>query len=175
MESWWQQIGAVFVAEFADFGDRAEVTRTLLRLMTASVLGAVLGFEREAKGKAAGVKTHMLVAMGAAIFIVVAMQAGIETGNLARIIEGIITGIGFLGAGAILKSRSGRSVEGLTTAAGIWMTAAIGVAVGLGHQGTAVISTILALVIFSVMPRIVKRFDMPNSDNPLNSDRPGDD
>lgn len=159
MESWWQQVAGVFVAEFSDFGDVREIARTILRLVTASVLGAVLGFERESKGKAAGVKTHMLVAMGAAIFILAASQFGVSPADMSKVIEGIISGIGFLGAGAILKSRSGQRVEGLTTAAGIWMTAAIGVAVGLGHQGTAVISTLLALFVFALMPRIVDRFD----------------
>jgi putative Mg2+ transporter-C (MgtC) family protein len=77
--------------------------------------------------------------------------------DMSRVIQGIVTGIGFLGAGAIIKHRSEEDVQGLTTAAGIWMTAAIGVACGLGRESTAVLSTLLALAVLAVLPRLVGR------------------
>lgn len=174
MEPWWKQISDVVVAEFADLGNLAEVTRTVIRLTVASVLGAVLGFERESRGKAAGVKTHMLVSLGAAIFVLVPHQAGVLPAEMTRVIQGIVSGIGFIGAGAILKSQATNQIHGLTTAAGIWMTAAIGVAAGLGHEGTAVICTLLALVVFAIMPKLVALFDTPdhaNSDAVLPNDK----
>ena len=127
----WQQIGQTLVAEFSDLPDAAQVTRILLRLTLAALLGGLLGIEREQKGKAAGVRTHMLVAMGAALFVLLSQQAGMQPSDLSRVIQGVIAGIGFLGAGTILKGDDEDKVRGLTTAAGIWLTAAIGVAAGM--------------------------------------------
>jgi putative Mg2+ transporter-C (MgtC) family protein len=77
--------------------------------------------------------------------------------DLSRVIQGIVTGIGFLGAGAIIKHRSEEDVQGLTTAAGVWMTAAIGIACGLGREATAVLSTLLALIVLAAVPQLVGR------------------
>ncbi|KPA91296.1 MgtC/SapB family protein [Pseudomonas sp. RHF3.3-3] len=146
-------------AEFADIGDIREVTRITLRLLIAALLGGLLGFEREQKGKAAGVRTHMLVALGAALFVLVPQVSGAQADAMSRVVQGVIAGIGFLCAGTILKGHAdeaGQHVKGLTTAAGLWMTAAIGVAVGLGREATAVLSTLLALAVFSLMPGIVR-------------------
>jgi len=88
------------------------------------------------------------------LFVLVPVQAGMSLEDISRVIQGLVTGIGFLGAGTILKGDSAEDVKGLTTAAGIWLTAAIGVAVGLGHEATAVMSTLLALAIFALMPRL---------------------
>ena len=118
------------------------------------LLGGLLGWEREHAGKAAGVRTHMLVAMGAALFVLVAQQAGIEAADNSRVLQGIIAGVGFLGAGTILKGDAESQVKGLTTAAGIWLTAAIGVAAGLGREATAVLSTVLALVVLWAIPML---------------------
>ncbi len=126
--------GRAAAAEFADLPDAAQVTRIVVRLLLAGALGGVLGYERERHGKAAGVRTHMLVAMGSALFVLVPQQAGLAGSDLARVIQGLVAGIGFLGAGAIVKGRVEENVQGLTTAAGIWMTAAIGIAVGLGRE-----------------------------------------
>jgi putative Mg2+ transporter-C (MgtC) family protein len=103
----------------------------------------------------------MLVALGAALFVLVPQTSGAESDAMSRVVQGVIAGIGFLGAGTILKNKEGDEghVKGLTTAAGLWMTAAIGVAAGLGKEATALLSTFLALAIFSVMPRIVKLFE----------------
>ncbi|MDO7899090.1 MgtC/SapB family protein [Pseudomonas citrulli] len=161
MESWWQRIWLTLQAEFADIADVEQMTRVTLRLLMAALLGGILGFEREHKGKAAGVRTHMLVALGAALFVLVPQLSGSQADAMSRVIQGVVAGIGFLGAGTILKNTEGDvgHVKGLTTAAGLWMTAAIGVAAGLGREATAVVSTVLALAIFSVMPMIVRALE----------------
>lgn len=140
-------------SEFSDLPDLAQATRILVRLLMAALLGGVLGYERERHGKAAGVRTHMLVAMGAALFVLVPQQGGMAVADMSRVIQGIVTGVGFLGAGAIIKRHSEEDVQGLTTAAGVWMTAAIGIACGLGREATAVLSTLLALVVLGLVPK----------------------
>ncbi|KQU75931.1 MULTISPECIES: MgtC/SapB family protein [unclassified Rhizobacter] len=147
--------------EFSDLGDPQQITRVLLRLTLAALLGGVLGYERQSQGKAAGVRTHMLVAMGAALFVLVPQQGGMQVADLSRVIQGVVAGVGFLGAGAILKLRSEEQVLGLTTAAGVFMTAAIGVACGLGRESTALLSTLLALIVLALVPRIVDRGSKP--------------
>lgn len=161
MEDWWDEVWATMQAEFADIGDASQMTRITVRLVMAAILGGILGFEREHKGKAAGVRTHMLVALGAALFVLVPQTSGAESDAMSRVLQGVIAGIGFLGAGTILKNQQADEahVKGLTTAAGLWMTAAIGVAAGLGKEATALLSTILALAIFSVMPYVVRVFE----------------
>ncbi len=156
--AWWQEVGNTVHEEFSDLADVAGVTRIALRLLIASILGGILGFEREQKGKAAGLKTHMLVALGAALFVLIPEQAGVADADLTRVLQGLVAGIGFLGAGAILKGNDEEEIKGLTTAAGIWLTAAIGVAAGLGREATAVLSTLLALVILYAIPKVACRF-----------------
>ncbi|WP_338507239.1 MgtC/SapB family protein [Pseudomonas poae] len=161
MEAWWQEAWLTLQAEFADIGDAKQVTQMTVRLLMAAILGGILGFERESKGKAAGIRTHMLVALGAALFVLVPQMSGNQADAMSRVVQGVIAGIGFLGAGTIIKGKDEDAghVNGLTTAAGLWMTAAIGVAAGLGRESTAVLSTLLALAVFSVMPRIVRAFE----------------
>jgi putative Mg2+ transporter-C (MgtC) family protein len=171
--SGWQLVRETFISEFSDLTDAGEVTRMLLRLTLAALLGGLLGIEREQKGKAAGVRTHMLVAMGAALFVVLSQQAGMPSSDMSRVIQGIIAGIGFLGAGTILKSDHDERVKGLTTAAGIWLTAAIGVAAGMGRESTAVLSTLLALAIFTLMPHLVNLLEKPEP--PGDKPRPQED
>jgi putative Mg2+ transporter-C (MgtC) family protein len=115
--------------------DWTEFTRFVIRLVAAMLLGAIVGYERERAGKAAGLRTHMLVAMGSALFVIACAGKEMSMDGLSRVIQGIATGIGFIGAGAILKRNDEREIQGLTTAAGIYMTAATGVAVGLGRLG----------------------------------------
>ena len=152
----WGQIGMAVAAEFSDLPDVTEFTRVVLRLLLAALLGGLLGFERERKGKDAGVRTHMLVSMGAALFVLLASQGGMEDAELSRVLQGVIAGIGFLGAGTILKAEREDKVYGLTTAAGIWLTAAIGVAAGLGRDSTAVLSTLLVLAVLALVPILVR-------------------
>ena len=154
MGTWWQQIGYALHEDFSDLPDAGHVTHTVVRLAVAAVLGGVLGYERERAGKAAGIRTHMLVALGAALFVFIPQQAGVSAVDLTRVLQGLTAGIGFLGAGAILKKTDGGEVEGLTTAAGIWLTAAIGTAAGMGREATAVLSAVLALLILAALPRI---------------------
>ncbi|MCI0914697.1 MULTISPECIES: MgtC/SapB family protein [Pseudomonas] len=157
MDVIWQTIQA----EFADITQVREVTRIILRLLMAASLGAILGFEREHKGKSAGVRTHMLVSMGAALFVLAPSMAGADEQALSRVIQGIVAGIGFLGAGTILKGngRDTSHVKGLTTAAGLWMTAAIGTAAGMGREATALISTVLSLLVLATMPIMVEKVE----------------
>lgn len=140
--------------EFSDLGNGTEVARVALRLTVAATLGGVLGYEREQQGKSAGLRTHMLVSLGAALFVLVPQQAGMPDSDLARVVQGLVAGVGFLGAGTIIKGQKDEDVRGLTTAAGLWLTAAIGVAAGLGREATAILSTIMALVILALVPRI---------------------
>ncbi|WP_431511597.1 MgtC/SapB family protein [Variovorax sp. DAIF25] len=154
--SWRDEVLDTIAAEFSDVGDLAQLTRILVRLLLASLLGFVLGFEREQQGKAAGVRTHMLVAIGSAMFVLVPQQTGIVPADMSRVIQGLVAGVGFLCAGTILKQgKDEHHVQGLTTAAGLWMTAAIGMACGLGREATAVISALLALVVLQFVPRLV--------------------
>jgi putative Mg2+ transporter-C (MgtC) family protein len=156
---WWQIIGNTIADEFSDISDLTEMTRISLRLLLAAMLGGLLGYERERKGKSAGVKTHMLVAIGAAIFIMVPKETGVSDIELGRIIQGVVAGIGFLGAGAIIKGNTEEHITGLTTAAGIWLTAAIGVTVGMGREGSAVLCTLFALSIFYIVPHFSRNWD----------------
>jgi putative Mg2+ transporter-C (MgtC) family protein len=153
----WTRILDTIAAEFSDAIDAEQITRILLRLLLAALLGGVLGYQREHQGKAAGIRTHMLVAMGAALFVLVPQQGGMEIDDMSRVIQGVIAGIGFLGAGAIIKNKDEENVQGLTTAAGVWMTAAIGIACGLGREMTAVLSTVLALGILALVPKLAGR------------------
>ncbi len=157
MGEWWQQVGNTVRQEFSDLPDAAGVTRITLRLLTAAILGGLLGFERERKGKAAGLRTHMLVALGAALFVLIPQQAGVSDTDLTRVLQGLVAGIGFLGAGTIIKGNGDEEIKGLTTAASIWLTAAIGVAAGMGREATAVLSTLIALVILYTIPKIARR------------------
>lgn len=158
----WQQIRDTISTEFSDLPDAAMVTRVAVRMLVAAILGGLLGFEREQQGKAAGLRTHMLVSLGAALFVLIPDQLGVAAGDMTRVLQGLVAGIGFLGAGSIIKGKDEEHTHGLTTAAGIWLTAAIGVSAGLGRDATAVLSTVLALLILAVVPRIAALFPKPS-------------
>jgi putative Mg2+ transporter-C (MgtC) family protein len=160
----WQTIWNTLAEDFSDIPDAAQATRITVRLVLAALLGGMIGYEREQKGKAAGLRTHMLVALGSALFVLVVQQSGGGADSVSRVIQGLVAGIGFLGAGAILNNRSDPHIRGLTTAAGVWMTAAIGVATGLGRELTAILATVLALVILAVLPRVEHLIGPTNSD-----------
>jgi len=156
-EAMWNRIVDTVLIEFSDATDVEQITRILTRLVLAALLGGVLGYERENRGKSAGIRTHMLVSMGSALFVLVPQQAGMTVPDLSRVIQGIVAGIGFLGAGAIVKNRGEDDVQGLTTAAGVWMTAAIGIACGLGRESTALLSTLLTLLVLGGVPKLLVR------------------
>ena len=136
--------------EFSDLDDVEQVTQLVVRLLIAATLGGLLGLQRERHGKAAGVRTYMLVAASSALVVLVPLQMGMEEEGLSRVLQGLLAGIGFLCAGAILKLERQEQVHGLTTAAGVWMTAAIGVAAGLGREMTACVSALLVLAILAL-------------------------
>jgi putative Mg2+ transporter-C (MgtC) family protein len=133
----------------------------LVRLVAAALCGALIGWNREREDKPAGLRTHMLVSLGAASFTLVMLDlirrypGSQAQGDPTRIIQGIATGIGFLGAGSIW--RSGSAVKGVTTAAGIWVVGAIGVACGAGSYLIAAIAALLTLAILSVMVKLERK------------------
>ena len=129
---------AVVAAEFSDLSV-VQVTQLAVRLLVAGLLGGLVGWERGLAGKAAGIRTHILVAVGSAAFIAVPQQSGMDAEGVSRILQGLVAGVGFLGAGCIIKEDGGSQVRGLTTAAGVWLTAGIGVAAGLGREASAVL------------------------------------
>lgn len=161
--SWWQAV----VHDFSDLPDLGQVVQLALRLIIAAVLGGVLGFERERAGKAAGLRTHMLVSLGAALFVLIAQQAGTTVSDMSRVIQGIATGIGFIGGGAILKQAEQHEIKGLTTAAGLWLTAAVGIAAGIGREASAILGTVLALIILTGLQRVSSWLD--GHDHPRDS------
>ena len=127
-----------------------QLVHVIIRLIAATLLGAVVGIQRERAGKPAGLRTHILVTLGTTVFVLACSGVGMSSDGLSRVIQGIVTGIGFIGAGSILKLNEERAIQGLTTAAGVWMTAAIGVAVGLGSLGVALLSTLFTLIILAL-------------------------
>ena len=137
------------------------------RLLTAVLLGAMLGFEREVRQKSAGLRTNILIAVGAALFTLMSYELAFEAtgGDPGRVAAQIVTGIGFLGAGAIMRTGSG--VQGLTTAATVWVNAAVGVAAGGGEYHLAFMATavtLAALLVLEPLERaIARRFGSPES------------
>jgi len=127
------------------------------RLLLSAALGAALGFEREYRRKPAGLRTNILIAIGSALFTILSVSLTTGTGDPSRVAGQIVTGIGFLGGGAILRNRD--TVHGMTTAATIWVNAAIGVACGIGQYELATVSTALTLVVLVVLPPIETYFE----------------
>lgn len=143
------------VAELtAGFEDPTDLLRITVRLIAATVLGAVIGLQRQSVGAAAGLRTHMIVALGAALFVIAPSRVGMSADDLSRVIQGVVTGIGFIGGGAILKRTEAGEISGLTTAAGLWLTTAIGIAAGLGRIGLAGLVVVLTWVILSTLTRV---------------------
>lgn len=130
-------------------GGLGEIT---LRLMAALLIGCALGLNRELRGKPAGLRTHGLVALGAALVMVTSVQLAyhgdqLDGSGVLRSVQGIITGIGFLGGGVILRDDTARSVRGLTTAASIWIAACLGIACGVGQWRVALVAVVLTLAV----------------------------
>jgi putative Mg2+ transporter-C (MgtC) family protein len=136
--------------------DRQQVARIVIRLLAALVLGGLVGIQRQRTHKPAGLRTHMLVCLATAVFVISCGAVGMAFDAQSRVIQGIVTGLGFIGAGSILKLSHEHAIRGLTTAAGVWMTAAIGVTIGLGALGIAIIATILTLIILAVATKFEK-------------------
>ena len=143
METLWQELTLGL-----DSGVQAE--RMLLRMVAAVLLGGLVGIQREKSGKPAGVRTHMLVCLATAVVVLACAGMGMQYDAQSRVIQGIVTGIGFIGAGSILKLSEERDIQGLTTAAGLWLTAAIGIACGVGTIGIALITSLLTVVLLAL-------------------------
>jgi putative Mg2+ transporter-C (MgtC) family protein len=153
MNEIWHKVAA----DFSDLPDVAEAIRITVRLLLAALLGGLLGYDRERAGKSAGLRTHMLVSLGAALFVLIPQLAGSTDNEISRVIQGVVAGVGFLGAGAIVKKEDDGEVEGLTTAAGIWLTAAVGIAAGLGRESSAILGAVLAFLILSSLAWVSDR------------------
>lgn len=146
--------------------DTYELLSVSFRLILAAILGAIPGYQRERTGQAAGLRTHMMVAVGAAMFVMAAREAGASVGDTTRVIQGLATGIGFVGAGAILKSNEDHRVHGLTTASSIWLTAGLGTAAGMGRVWLPVLGAVVAVVILSLLSIIGDRIGPPIHEKP---------
>lgn len=133
------------------------------RLCLALVVGAIIGLDRELRHKSAGLRTHMLVSLGSAIFVIISLQVGTEDtyqNELSRVIQGIAAGVGFLGGGVILREGQGDTmsaeVRGLTSAAAIWVAAALGIAAGCGLWQLAISGAVLAWLVLSLFKKLEK-------------------
>ena len=151
MQLCWTDSWLTIQREFSDLGNAEDVTVIVVRLLVAALVGGILGYERESVGASAGLRTHMLVSVGSALFVLIPLQGGMKIEDLSRVLQGVTAGVGFLGAGAILKQKENNDVRGLTTAASVWMTAAIGVSAGMGREATAILSALFGLVILSIL------------------------
>ncbi len=123
-------------------------------IILATFLGAAVGLERELSGKSAGLRTNLLICLGAAIFTIISKRMIVDEGSTTRIAAQIVTGVGFLGAGALIQDR--RGVHGLTTAATIWLVASIGMACGAGFHDLAVVSTLIAIIVLAGLSKLAK-------------------
>jgi putative Mg2+ transporter-C (MgtC) family protein len=139
--------------------DGRHLAVVIIRVIAAVILGGILGLQREKAGKPAGLRTHMIVCLGTAVVVLACLASSMDMAGLSRVIQGIVTGIGFIGAGSILKLSEQQEIRGLTTAAGLWMTAAIGVAVGLGSLGVALIGTAATFIVLSLIGVVESRLE----------------
>jgi len=135
-------------------GEADMLATSALRMVVAVLLGGVLGLEREWAGKIAGLRTHMLTALGAALFVLAPRLTGMNDEAVSRIVQGVVAGVGFLGGGVILKQDQEGRIKGVTTAAGIWLTAAVGICAGMGRLWLAALTTVLAVVILLGVDRL---------------------
>jgi putative Mg2+ transporter-C (MgtC) family protein len=122
----------------------------IIRLLLAAILGAGIGYQRERSGKPAGLRTHTLIALGAALFTIVSIFGFGDQGDPSRVAAGVVAGVGFLGAGVIFRSMRGDIPVGLTTAASVWIVAAIGMAAGAGLYLVAAIVALLCVIILMI-------------------------
>jgi len=159
MDVLWQELSL-------GIASREQFLRVLIRLTAAAVLAGLIGYTRERQHRPAGLRTHILVALGTAVFVIACTGAGFDNDGLSRVIQGIATGIGFIGAGSIIKLRDRADIKGLTTAAGIWMTCAIGVLTGLGEVGLAIVATVFAFLVFTAVRGVERRLGFKPEDSP---------
>jgi putative Mg2+ transporter-C (MgtC) family protein len=151
----------------------ADIGRIAARLILALVIGAVIGTNRELTHRPAGLRTHMLVALGTSLIVVAAIEARMSASDLSRVIQGLVTGIGFLGGGAILKLTAEHEIHGLTTAASIWTTAAASIAAGLGEVATAALGLALGIVVLALLAGLERRLGDKMSTDAADRKPPG--
>ena len=132
------------------------IIEVLFRLALAVTIGGVLGLDRQLRGRWAGLRTHMTVALASAVFVM-SIDAGDSTADTTRVVQGIAAGVGFLGAGTILKLSDRGEIKGLTTASSIWLTAALGAVAGLGRYSIAIAAVLVGLLILAVLRPLDKR------------------
>jgi putative Mg2+ transporter-C (MgtC) family protein len=130
------------------------LTQDTLGIVLSVIFGTAVGLERELSGKAAGLRTNILICVGSAVFTILSREMAAGADSLTRIAAGIVTGIGFLGAGAIIQDR--HSIHGLTSAATIWVVAAIGMACGAEYYGLAGVTTLIAIIVLMVLKAVEK-------------------
>lgn len=143
----------------------------VLRVFTAVVVGSLIGLDRELRHKPAGLRTHILISLAAALFTLITFElhaqfagdGGTRSADPVRIIEAVTAGVAFLAAGAIIQSRSG--VHGLTTGANMWLAGALGVACGAGYYSIAIIGTVFALIVLVVLAKLEARFNPKSPDD----------
>jgi putative Mg2+ transporter-C (MgtC) family protein len=126
-----------------------EWTTIVIRLAISIVVGGLIGLERELEHKPAGLRTIILVCLGSTIFMLIGLELGLASSEMGRIVAGVVTGIGFLGAGAIIRARG--EVYGLTTAATIWLASGLGLAIGIGYYILAIIASAFVLVVLRIL------------------------
>ncbi|WNN90277.1 MgtC/SapB family protein [Gloeocapsopsis dulcis] len=147
------------------FVSPSDIPSVVFRICIALIVGAIIGLERQLRNKPAGLRTHMLVSFGSALFVLIPLQMGVHSDSpdaISRVIQGVAAGIGFLGAGEILRATRDRDgeladIRGLTSAAAIWVSAALGVVSGCGLWQLSLISAILGLLVLSVFKQIERR------------------
>jgi putative Mg2+ transporter-C (MgtC) family protein len=144
-------------ASFFTAPDLVRIAAVAGRLLAAGVLGGLIGAQRERVHSAAGFRTHILVALGSALFVLAGREAGFSSADTSRVVQGVVAGVGFLGAGTILKLADKGEVHGLTTAATIWVTAAVGVAAALSQLWLAAIAAALTWAILALAIRLESR------------------
>jgi putative Mg2+ transporter-C (MgtC) family protein len=149
-----KSIGDAAYDDFQGFFNAEQITHLILRVGAAFVAGAIIGYQRERLGKSAGLRTHLLVTVGTALMVAVCYLEGMDHADASRVLQGIITGIGFLGGGVILKLEKDHEIRGLTSAAAIWYVAALGIACGLGRLTIALLGSVVGYIILEFIARL---------------------
>lgn len=161
-------LDSIGLSDLHNLPSLAQLIQISVRLFVALLVGGLVGFQRELTHKPAGLRTHMLLSLGIALILITAEQSGMSKSDLSRVVQGLVTGIGFLGGGAILKLTAEHEIHGLTTAAGLWLTAAAGAAAGLGRLGLAVIGVCLGIFVLSAFVSVEKKLGRHASQDAAN-------
>jgi putative Mg2+ transporter-C (MgtC) family protein len=148
---------------------QSDFLQNIMPMLAALVLGAAIGLEREIHRKPAGLRTNMLICMGAAMFTLISKHIGINTDAETRIIQGVVTGVGFLGAGVLIHQQG--NVHGLTTAATIWLVTAVGIACGARLYGLSITASILAIIVLMGLTPIERKMRKTGNGNGENTDK----